>query len=807
MTGLNMETINHDQQITADSTATSGSEHNHASTTFSNDDREKVVSYNSSSITDNLVIHDQSIIDFMKKPRLVYTGTWATTDTAGSLLTNNSILGVLNTVTYWTNKLQGFRYYRATACIRVVVNASPFHQGKLVLSFLPAYNIAAGASSAQAAMYQNMRIKSRSGLTQLPHAEIDCRDTSVLMEIPYVSPYNFCYIASNIADPSDWGQYYLSVLSPLKTGPSGETSVNFCLFLHFEDSEMACPTIPQGPTSRRKFNVKRMSDVSKEEQASGDVTRVLNVGSKIASSLAMVPTLSPIMGPSSWVLRGLSGISSFFGWSKPNTSSTVQLITTGTRYFYGANSDGFNPYPSIGVLNEGKVNVSDCMSLTDKDEMSMQYLKSIRSFYKQVTWSGSSAAGTSLLSQQIKPKEFYTTGTSIYGGKTASWKQGGPLFYMAYGFYFYRGGFEVTLKFVKTLFHSGRVQITFTPYDANGTPTSPDIYTSQLALRHIVDIRELDEITIVLPYLLNLDYVNIDYSIGQLDVVVLNELKCPETANSDIDILFYSNGHSDFEFARPTSEAYQQPFGPQMGLEQVIAKQDVIGGELIGNPTLEFASNSMGEIVTSVKQLLLRIGYPAAAAGWGSSSAGQAMCVSPYPIGVVFQSSSTGSSTSGVFGGDAYSIISSMYAFSRGSVNIGINTTGTVLAANLFSLSSYYLYASSDSTGYTATGAYTWHQVANYARVGWRAVIPIGTENQVAMVRVPMYHKRKAWVNVPNIENAVATSGNTYPSNVVGFMTNAGLSANTWNIARSVADDFQLSYFLGCPPILSSDPA
>ncbi len=807
MTNIIMETINHDQQVTANSSASSGSEHNHASTTFSNDDREKVVSYSSNSITDNLVIHDQSIIDFMKKPRLVYTGTWATTDTAGSLLTNNSILGVLNTVTYWTNKLQGFRYYRATACIRVVVNASPFHQGKLVLSFLPAYNIAAGTSSAQAAMYQNMRIKSRSGLTQLPHAEIDCRDTSVLMEIPYVSPYNYCYIASNVADPSDWGQYYLSVLSPLKTGPSGETSVNFCLYLHFEDSEMACPTIPQGPSTKKKFAVKRMSDLSKEESMEGDVTRVLNVGTKVASSLAMVPSLAPIMGPSSWVLRGLSGISSFFGWSKPNSSSSIQLMTTNNRFFYGANSDGFNPYPCIGMLNEGKIDISDCMSLTDKDEMSMQYLKSIRSFYKQVTWSGSSAAGTSLLSQQVKPKEFYTTGTSIFGGKTASWKQGGPLFYMSYGFYNYRGGFEVTLKFVKTLFHSGRIQITFTPYGSNGTPSSPDIYTSQLALRHIVDIRELDEITIVLPFLINVNYLRIDDSIGQLDVVVLNELKCPETANSDIDILFYSNGHVDFEFARPTSEAYQQPFGPQMGLEQVIAKQDVIGGEIVGAPTLEFASSSMGESITSIKQLLLRLGYPAASPGWGSSSAGQLMAISPYPIGVVFQDSATGSSTSGVFGGDAFSIFSSMYAFSRGSVNIGINTTATIVAANLASLGTHYLTASSDSTGYTSMGAYAWHQVANYARVGCRAVMPINAENQVSMVRVPMYYHRKAWTNIPNTSNVVATSGNAAPINMVGFLPTAGLTGNTWNIARSVADDFQLSYFIGCPPILSSDPA
>jgi hypothetical protein len=150
---------------------------------------------------------DSDIKNFLAKPFLIKQGTWHTSDTfSGGALYSGSIAAALNGNAYWTNKLQGYMLMRAKAVIRLVINANPFQQGKLVLGVMP---LASHFTSPDPG-FASRHISTLQGFRQLPCVEIDCRDTVAILEIPYIAPNNWYNLKTT---HYDWGTIYLNVLS------------------------------------------------------------------------------------------------------------------------------------------------------------------------------------------------------------------------------------------------------------------------------------------------------------------------------------------------------------------------------------------------------------------------------------------------------------------------------------------------------------------------------------------------------------------------------------------------------------------
>jgi len=76
---------------------------------------------------------------------------------------------------------------------------------------------------------------------------------------------------------------------------------------------------------------------------------------------------------------------------------------------------------------------------------------------------------------------------------------------------------------------------------------------SAYALRAIVDIRTEDEITFELPYLIQSDYIKNDVASGRIDILVLNDLRGPESVAQNIDVQVFYRAGDDFEYAVPTN--------------------------------------------------------------------------------------------------------------------------------------------------------------------------------------------------------------------------------------------------------------
>lgn len=756
-----------------------------------------------------LPVRDQSISDFLAKPQLLTTISWNTTQIA-----NTSILSIQPstalTLPIYANKISGFRYIRATAVIRLVINAEPFHAGKLILSFVPCELQLSGNKFRRLCLNQ---------ATQQPNVELDCRESMCMMKIPYISPHDY-YDLSSTATTFGWGVLTLKVLSPFKTGSGGASDLDLSAFIHFEDVELTAPTLPQSSlkTEKRKARPTRAKGVpvSAEETkalSKGPLSRALMSGAEIADALATIPTLAPIALPASWVARGMSGVASWFGWSKPMTDAPPAIVSRRMAPNM-ANATGVNTAPTLGLFHDTSLTVLDNLGGVPQDEMSFAYLKSVKAYTSSFTMSTTQLTDSVLYSKSISPLllgQYVASGGTGYNWACNSYPPGA---YLANYFKYWKGGVKLHLKIAKTDYHSGRILVTFTP---GNNPTAPTTCaTSVYSLREIIDIRETSEFVMDLPYLLNTPYVPTNFTSGFLNVIVLNELRAPPVVANTIDFIVYYSFCEDYELAVPDGSSPNTagapksavPFFPQSGTDD--PTKVVIGGYTCGNPSTEDAEMCVGECFTSIKQLVSR--YSKALFLNTQSTSNGYIQVPPYFLGGVYSNSVTGVMLVSEIYGDAISAFASGYAFMRGSTKL-MATTVQIATATI-PLGIAFKWEEPANNAITAIGGgltqkeassgdvfqypYTQHRPVQLFDATGITEVSVPYYNNVSRILVDSFYTGSSSAQL--LPTSVMPS---VPRTMVGLGFE-GTSNYNITLRRSAGEDFQVGYFLGFPPILSA---
>lgn len=754
-------------------------------------------------LSDDIVAKHQSIIDFMAKPYLIDTLSWTTASTQNTLLSAGyPVSTYLAGVAAWQNKLQGFSLIRGKACLRVQINSNPFQQGRLLLHFLPCEQDFSGVNNTMFKMH-NSAISSK---RQQPCIEIDCNDAVGTMEMPYITPSNWYDLTTN---KYDWGTFYISVLSQLATGSAGETAVDVTVYLYFEDVELAAPLVPQssgkGPKTKFKAKTYSRKDVSSREadaMQERPLSSALKTVSVAAGILGNIPTLAPIAEPASWALDVAAGVASYLGWSKPVNNIQPKVVSAQYNR-YMATSDGVDNGVPLGLRSDNKLSITDGLSVYDADEMSFGFLKKVSSVFKTVSWTTSQTSNTSLYSAAVSPYIMTERYTYTNGGHSVVADHGNPIGYLAPSFALWRGGVEVTIKIVKTDFHTGRLQLTFSP-GTFSSYTAPDTTTGYYALREILDIREGGVYTFMLPYLLQNHYQATNKESGRLDICVLNELRCPETCSSAVDILIYYNGADDFEFQAPGYQVSQGsrislPFVPQTADEEEC--DHPVGDCVMVSESTRFAEAACGEMFMSIKQLLGRNSLSYFNSSIPSSTGKNSIAVWPWYAGAIYLPG-TGLLAGPNLGADIFSILLPMYAFFRGGSNLTVNLdttttvpiTSTIVQYDPVSDSQNVVVGGIDVMGKPQVTIWTNGDSAAGLQGFHLADKGVG----FVTVRAPYYARTKCSLAIPQTTSNHVTPHSSEPWTTVNM---EGASAfNNYMLMRSFPDDFQFSYFIGCPP-------
>jgi len=471
---------------------------------------------------------------------------------------------------------------------------------------------------------------------------------------------------------------------------------------------------------------------------------------------------------------------------------------------YAAVSEGVDMSIPLAMRGDNMLTVSDDCNPCGFDQMSWAYLKKVAAFIPNggnspvnYHWNVSDTVGTTILSSfAITPSLLAASGTKSITPHTTLYAQGAPVYYFASMFELWRGSINLTIKFAKTDSHSGRLLVTWTPLSTSGT-AAPTTTTSVLSLRTIIDIRTSNEITINLPFLQGYNYLKNGTPSGYVDIIVLNELQAPSICSQSIDLLFYWAGGDDFEVAQPGGGA--PLFSPQMGGSEVMSN-DAIGGYPMHDQGTAYAQRSIGELFTSVKQLLSRHAF----VGLGTLPAtGTGVVIWPWFSGVGYMTAGTGTQGAPSVGGDVYTFMLNMYAFYKGGMRVvpilpPVNPPQLVMASVIHDTLSSVVSPVTGSFNHTIPWSTTLGAAFfnNYGYVLfesgkniWPVEIPWQTRAQMSLV-----------VN-QTTSNAVPTLGEQSDNSLFVSATTTGVAGT---LLRSVRDDFQLIYFLGCPPLFQS---
>jgi len=728
---------------------------------------------------------EQYIKDWLARPYAVGDFDWSTGDTFNDVLYSTSVVAGLTANSVWMNKIQGYNLIRGTAVFRIQLNSNPFQIGRLLCHFLPfAAHLSAGHVAGK-----NLNLTTKS---QQPHVELDCRDTSAILRIPYISPTEWY---NRYVDEIEWGTFYVSVLDPLKTGATGQTTANVTIWMHFEDFEVAAPVLAQmaGKVIRaKKMGRARNARNSESEQMNtGTISSALSLVSEVADSVSSVPFISEFAKPVAWASDLAAGLASMFGFSKPLIESPQNIVIP-RSLMYSVNQDGVDGSYPLGASAVNQVSLSSSFAGTNIDEMSMKFLCEVPAYVLTFALQTADLPGDQLTTFEVGPADLYfdenvAAGAAIYQLRTYP-----PLGYIGQLFRFYRGSIKLHLKIIKSDYHSARIIMAFNP-TTDATTVSNNL--SLTLHREIIDVRQSSEHEIIIPYLLESPYVPVTRPLGTVTFNVLNQLKNPETTSGQIDFQVWVSAGPDFEFAVPGEVSSRfWPLVPQADFnEETQGVIKGVGASKIDTTTLEPAVRCIGERVTSIKQLLLRhvALYTAGATQFA---------MYPYYFDIPNMVNSA-APTEYVYG-DYHSYLATGFALWRGSFVFSIENNIETLrvmarlvpdpASTTFYTTTLSTFPSSSLSPLTAAsfGSYT---------------VPfVGANgNDKLNVRAPYYGSCESSLVHCGVGTTRPVTVDAPASRLIVWAPNTttNLASTSVVVRRAVADDFQYGYFTGFMPV------
>lgn len=621
------------------------------------------------------------------------------------------------------DKLKGYYGLKADITIRMVVNSDKHTQGRLIMFHSPP-------------VPQNMvthnffnHTYDHQVMTQLPNVQLDINtETEAILKVPWCGPYAFFNL---LKQESGWGSVTIRRLLPLR---GSEISVS--LFASFDNVELIGPTSTKTYYSQGNLNLdtpfatadenripykrtrkesvfyhsfrlmqhflcykdtiyKSQSNLDMEKKNTPLSAR-LSTLSSVATAAAGVPLLTSIFEPVAWATAISSKIMSAFGYSKPLSTKSAEVRVVQT--LPGINHhDGVDWAETLALSGQACVQGDPNLGATRQDEMSIKFLTQVKSSIHRFQWATTDIAGTKLISIPLSPKHM--------SARSGHWASGDafvahPINFISQTFEFYRGSFEITLVFSKTIFHTGRLMLVYEPGNRHEYAKAAELVGSidevNPCQKDIVDIRTSNSISVVCPFMAPTPYLHRGAPYGFLHVFVVNPLvRNTENVNAIVDIMVFAKGTDDWEFNGPTEplvwpfkgnrvapasgssefDRYTHPkdegiFESQGGLE--LDPGDAVGiSKPIGTcqyPTENMSSAPlcMGERVLSVKQMMMR--------SKEVSKSGRNMVKDPFGIDPFFSNYTVqtfAAQNPEVLARPYYdwmSYFGSLYAFNRGGV-------------------------------------------------------------------------------------------------------------------------------------------
>jgi hypothetical protein len=551
-------------------------------------------------------------------------------------------------------KLDNYGLIRCDMKIKIMLNASPFYYGHLLVSYepLPLFNGGITDSTLTQRMIH---------YSQRPHLWLYPQESQGgEMTIPFFYHKNWLRV-DTASDFTDMGAVNVSATIPLRNsnGVSGD-SLEYQVYAWATNVTLAAPTtsmaLQAGDVPKKKAGSKNqkpgkvsrsqgLGDVTykantkaskaikissgsggSDEYGKGPISTVASAVSAATGALSDVPVIGPYMTATSFVAKTAADVASYFGYSNPPVLSNV-LPFKDSPFHAMACPEISTPVEKLTLDPKNELCIdSRTVGLDGTDELSIESIVTRESHLEYFDWDDSDAADVLLYKMYVTPSlSKYVSGAD---GKIF----GTPMAHLAQMFQFWRGDIIIRFQVVCTQYHRGRLLISWDPTK----DITADSDTETVTYSRVYDIAQDRDFEIRIPYMQAepwlktryKDYINErsglsatsfdrNFENGALTVRVLTNLTAPTSPNT-VSIAVSVRGAPNLTLASPQdyNTSYHN-FGLQsadipLASDQQPSDEEMKEVHCLGDPQ-DYVDKlyliTMGEAVKSLRPLLRRYSY------------------------------------------------------------------------------------------------------------------------------------------------------------------------------------------------------
>ncbi len=500
------------------------------------------------------------VMNVMKKPLVVETVQWTTSQNIDTVLSSKQIPGDMLLGPHY-NLTSTFMFWRGHPKVRVQVNGTKFHSGRVMAVFIPQY---------QATKY-DAHLWATESLTSFPHVMLDASTSnSGVIDIPFVHMQTYFNTIKD-SETSFLGQLTLLVFNKLGSTTTASPTIDITTWISYEDCELHQPCHAH-PVS---FVKSKRSYAKAESGVEGLVKSVL-------------PTVADLVAPgASLAVGNVAG--AFSNLDKPADPVEISrwVPNTVTSLNFGEGLDKSNRLS----LRPGTATVTNADIIsTTKDDMNLLELAKIPTRADLELWRTSHAPGSRLGVWGVHPSVCSALETTEDTNPKLSIFTPTLLAYVSRPMKYWRGSLRYKIQVIASAMQSGRIQISFAPgfwLDKFDVANYMNTY--------IIDLQEKSEIEVVVPYMSTRPWLRCDklYLLsddvnnqigecctGSMAIHVLNRLSCPDSTAQEVQINVFVSAGDDFELGFPSDLSFSEGIGEPV-LEAPVKAEALRGQEYV----------------------------------------------------------------------------------------------------------------------------------------------------------------------------------------------------------------------------------
>lgn len=495
-------------------------------------------------------INDADMGKFLERPLLIATLDW---DVGTDLFNVFDPWALYFSNPRVINRIANFMNMRCKLHIKVVINGTPFHYGKLLINYRPLPNIDQFTDDRPGIFADSV------SASQRPHIFVEPTNAQGgEMVLPFFWYQNALEIPTETW--TEMGRISVRSLTLLKHANAGTTQVNVSFFAWCEDVHLSIPT-----SSEPNNIVPQAGD----EYGDGIISKPASVISKAAGILAEIPMISPYMRATQKFTGIMAKVATAFGYSRPAVITEIAPVRP-TYVGNMASADAPDSTTKLALDSKNEVTIDPRVTgLSGMDEMAICNIACRESIIDSFPWSTVQQKQTLIWNSYITPNMYTTNGAPTEIHMT-------PAAHVSAPFQYWRGSMKFRFQVVASNYHKGRLRIVYDPYFQATSEfnvnyqyvidiTDKRDFTVKVGWGNPRPFCEVGTMTTTRPFsTAPLASIRTGSTNGILSVYVLNELTTPNSSiENDVSVIVSVSMCEDFEVAVPSNDIDGYTFAPQ----------------------------------------------------------------------------------------------------------------------------------------------------------------------------------------------------------------------------------------------------